>query len=310
MVMRRFNIMLVLLVMFCGLAEARNSKSQSNDISESPELEIRCVMPEQNFYEGQPVPITITLYSSTPDIAFANPVELPHLKGHNFATSQVISPAGNAYEETVDGKLRYCFPLSAQMITMDNKGKYEYGGGRYMIGVNYPVVVRDPFWGPMRTMQTEEFEVPVRSVTFKVKQVPAPPKGIEYSGSVGTFTLKTIVPEGDIFIGEEATAYIILSGTGMIAESVLPEYRSAFTNGVTLKSVSESRDEGHDNQGRMLSKIKLECTFIPTDRNSAEIGEARFDFFNPETRKYETVKSKPVKIKPKSTASKRSVMSI
>lgn len=308
--MRRVDILLLLLVIFAGVAEARRNTPRHNAADEPPELEIRCVMPDRQFYEGQPVPVTITLYSSTPDIAFADPVEQPHLKDHSFATSQIISPAGNAYEEEIDGKLRYCFPLSAQMITMDDKGKYEYGGGSYVIGVNYPVVVRDPFWGTMRRMQTKEFEVPVQSVTFKVRQVPAPPKGIEYSGSVGTFTLKTVVPEGDIFIGEEATAYIIVSGTGMIAESVLPEYRSAFTNGVTLKSVSESRDEGHDNRGRMLSEIKLECTFIPTDRNSAEIGAARFDFFNPETGKYETVKSEPVKINPKSTASKRSIMSI
>lgn len=309
MVSIKSNILFLLSLMIsCEVVSARNHGS--NGDAEPPEFRIECVMPEREFYEGQPVPITVTLFSTSADVAFANPVSLPRLEGEDFSTSQVISPAGNAYERDIDGKHWYCFPLSARMVTLDNKGKYVYGGGSFVVGVNYPTVVRDPFWGPMRTVRTEEFEVPVQKVKFRVKSVPAPPKDLQYSGSVGTFELKTVVPEGDIFVGEEATAYIILSGTGMIAESTLPEYRDAFKNGVSLKSVTESRDEGHDSKGRMLSEIKLECTFIPTDRENAVIGEARFDFFNPSSGKYETIKSKPVKIKVKSTASKRSVMSI
>lgn len=309
MVSIRSNILFLLtLLISSNVGFARNQGSAAD--ADIPELRIVCEMPEREFYEGQPVPVIVTLLSSTPDVAFAKPISLPHLLGSEFSTSQVISPAGNAYEKSEGGKKWFCFPLRANMVTIDNKGKYEYGGGSFMVGVNYPAVVRDPFWGPMRTMRTEEFEIPVQKVKFKVKSLPAPPGNLQYSGSVGSFEIETVVPEGDIFVGEEATAYIILSGTGMIAESTLPEYRDAFKTGVSLKSVTESRDEGHDNNGRMLSEIKLECTFIPTDRDNAEIGEARFDFFNPSTGKYETIKSKPVKIKVKSTASKRSMMSI
>lgn len=310
MVNKHIKILLVVLLTFAFTSNARRERAY-NISGDIPELKVECVMPEQDFFEGQPVPLTITLFSSTPDVAFANHHSLPpSLAGGEFATRQTISPAGNAYEKNVDGKVWYCFPLEAYMVTVDEKGRYEFGGGSYTVGVNFPEVVNDPFWGRMRTNRVQEFDVAVNKTKFRVKSVPAPPVGIDYSGSVGTFTIETVVPEGDIYLGEEATAYIILKGSGMIAESTLPEYRNCFVKGIRLKSLSESRNEGHDTKGRMLSEIRLECTFIPTERDDAEIGEARFDFFNPNTGKYQTVKSKPVKIKVKSTASKRETLEI
>ena len=310
MVKKHIKILLAVIMALAFSSNARRGNAYNRNDNDALELKVECVMPEHEFFEGQPVPITITLFSTTADVAFANPRSLPALSGGEFTTRQTISPAGHAYEKTIDGKVWYCFPLASYMVTFDEKGRYEYGGGSYIVGVNFPDVVNDPFWGRIRTNRVEEFNVNVNKTRFRVKSVPAPPTGIDYSGSVGTFTLETVVPEGDIYLGEEATAYIILKGTGMIAESTLPEYRDCFTKGVKLKSLSESRDEGHDTMGRMLSEIRLECTFIPTDRESAEIGEARFDFFNPNTGKYETIKSKPVKIKVKSTASKRETMAI
>lgn len=310
MVTYRNCILATLIVITAICVGARRHNGGISHPENSPGLKIECIVPDRDFYEGEPVPITITLFSSTPDIAYANRVSAPSLTDGKFSTFQTISPAGNAYEKREENKTWYCFPMDAYMVTMEEKGKYEYGGGVYEVGVNYPVIVNDPFWGRIRSSRTESFQVNVDKVKFKVKSVPAPPPGIEYSGSVGNFTLETIVPEGDIFVGEEATAYIILRGEGMIAESTLPVYSDSFKEGVKLKSVSESREEGHDRKGRMLSEITLECIFIPTEKENAKIGEVHFDFFNPLTGKFEIAKSKPVTVKVKSTTSRRETFAI
>lgn len=274
-----------------------------------PELSIECRMLPQTFYERQPVPMVVTLVSSTPDIALAEVRSAPSLTKGEFASVQKVSPAGSAYQEVSGGKTYYCFPLEAYMVTMSDKGKYEIAGGEYEIGVSFPAVVNDPFWGKRRTSVVKRFPVPVDKRKFNVKALPAPPPSVDFSGSVGKFTIETVVPRGDIFVNEEAVAVVILRGTGMIAESTLPEYRNAFRNGLRLKSISESRDAAYDD-GEMVSELRLECTFIPDVRDGVEIGEVSFCYFDPEAGEYRTARSAPVRIEVKSTTSKRESISI
>ena len=284
--------------------------SAHGDVREKvPELTVECRMQNTDFYARQPVPMVVTLKSSTPDIVSADVVSPLTLKKGEFASIQTVSPAGEPYEEIKNGRKYYCFPLEAYVVTMADKGSYEMTGGTYSIGVAYPVVVNDPFWGPRRTREIKRFEVTAENKKFRVRRLPDAPGGTEFSGSVGDFTIETVIPRGDIFVNEEATAIIVLKGKGMIAEATMPEYRDAFKNGMKLKSVSESRNAGYD-RGDLISELQLECTFIPTERNGVKVGEITFDYFNPITGKYETARSKPVEINVKSTTSKRESMDI
>lgn len=299
------------LFMFLALALTFGLKvSAREDVRESiPELTVECRMQTTDFYERQPVPMVLTLKSSTPDIAVADVITPLKLKKGEFASIQTVSPAGEPYEEIDNGRKYYCFPLEAYIVTMADKGNYEMVDGSFSIGVAYPVVVNDPFWGPRRSREVKRFEVPVEKKKFSVRSLPEASDGTVFSGSVGSFTIETVIPRGDIFVNEEATAIVVLKGKGMIAEATMPEYRDAFKDGMKLKSVSESRNAGYD-RGELLSELQLECTFIPTAREGVRVGEITFDYFNPATGRYETARSKPVEIKVKSTTSKRESMDI
>jgi len=275
----------------------------------APELSVELRESQSVCYEQQPVSIVMTLVSSTPDIAFADVVKAPELKKGEFSSVHRVSPAGKAYEEVVAGRKYYCFPIETYMVTLADKGKYELAGGECSVGVSYPVVVNDPFWGRRRSSEVRRYSVPVKKTSLKVKELPAAPVGIDFSGSVGRFSIETVVPKGDIFIDEEATAIVVLKGTGMIAESTLPEYRDAFKTGMKLKSVSESRNMTFDN-GEMISELYLECTFIPVVRDGAVIGEITFDYFDPVSGEYHTARSKPVRVEVKSSTSKRDSLAI
>lgn len=298
------SVLLFMSVFFMSFAH-ENSRTDADAV----DLSIECRMEPAVIYERQPASLVVTLRSSSPDIAFADVVTPPSLIKGEYATFQKVSPAGNAYKEVVDGKTYYCFPLEASVITMADKGSYTIGGGEYTIGVAYPVVVNDPFWGPRRSTEVKRLNIPVKKKSFKVRDLPNPPDSIDFSGSVGQFTVETVIPRGDIFVNEEATAIVVLRGTGMIADATMPEYRDAFKNGVKLKSVSESRNAVYDN-GKMISELQLECTFIPTQRDNVEIGEILFSYFDPDTGAYSVARSSPVKIEVKSSTSKRESLSI
>lgn len=297
--MRRVGLVLAVLAALFDVCGIRAAEKAVKD-----DMFIECVLGENNVYERQPVPVVITLFTTNPDVQYAEVVSEPRLSKGEFASVQQVQPAGSPYRRDIGGREYYCIPLKAFMFTVDRKGSYELSGGGYNVGVAYPVVVTDPFWGRIKTTETKEYEIPVRKTSFKVRSLPSPPADINFSGSVGEFSIETVVPRGDIYLNEEATAIIILKGTGMIAELTMPEYRDAFKQGLKLRSVSESRGAAYD-RGRMLSELQLECTFIPTSENDVEIGVVSFDYFDSSTGTYRRAESKPVKIKVKSTVSRR-----
>lgn len=274
-----------------------------------PDMYIDCVMDGNAVYERQPASVVVTLFSSTPDVEFANVIKQPTLNKGEFATKIPVDYAGNAYRKRIDGRDYYCFPLEAFVFTMADKGSYELRDGKYKIGIAIPVIVNDPFWGKIRSSEVKEYDIPVNNLSFKVKALPKPSSDVNFSGSVGHFSIETVIPRGDIFVNEEATAVIVLRGKGMIAESTMPEYRDAFKSGLKLKSVSESRTASYEN-GEMVSELHLECTFIPSRTDDVEIGEVTFDYFDPTSGKYVKARSNPVKINVKSTVSKRDSMSV
>ena len=97
------------------------SASEVGRNTADPEFSIECRMDPQTFYERQPVPMVVTLISSTPDIALAEVRSAPSLTKGEFASVQKVSPAGSAYKEVSGGKTYYCFPLEAYMVTMSDK---------------------------------------------------------------------------------------------------------------------------------------------------------------------------------------------
>lgn len=298
---RRLPVLMALAMLFCSL----NIFAAVND----EDMFIRCVAGDNEVYEREPLLLTVTLFTQNPDIAYANVVEPVVLSKGEFASSRKVEPAGDPYVCEEKGKKYYCFPLEASLVTFAEKGKYELCGGEFEIGVSYPVIINDPFWGKVRSSEVKKKILQMEKSQIKVKSLPSPPENGHFSGSVGEFTIETIIPRGDIVVNEEATAYIVLRGEGMIAESILPEYHNAFKKGIKLKSVTESRSEVIDN-GRMISELQLECTFIPTSREDAEIGEVRFEYFNPSTGKYSTVVSSPVKVAVKSSTVRHKSMEI
>lgn len=277
--------------------------------ADGPDLFIKCEVGESTIYERQSATLTVSLYSSVPDIAYANPSSKIHLKKGECATWSQVRPVGNAYETKIDGRRYFCFPLELFVFSIDEKGSYEFVGESYEVGVSVPIVVNDPFWGPVRSAEVKNYTVPVKRASFKVKSLPNPPMGSRFSGAVGSFSIETVVPAGDVIVNEEATAVVVLRGEGLIPELTMPEYRTAFTDGVKLKSVSEARSSSFVD-GKLVSELHLDCTFIPTRRDDVKIGSVSFSYFDPSSGKYVTSTSSPVDVKVKSGVSKRESLDI
>lgn len=290
------------LMSLCSAAFKASAKNSEN-------VFLECVVDNQTVYENQPVSATVWLYSSSPDISYVNRVGKPSVNGEPLESYRPFRVPVNTQRKRIKGKDFYAYQIESFVFSIDNKGDHFLSPATYQIGISEPVVVNDPFWGPVTTSRTSKFELSSDNVKIKVRKLPDSPKGSNFSGAVGNFDIKTYIPRGDIFIGEEATAFVVISGPGNIPVSVMPEYRSAFGTNVRLKSVSENRSEKMVD-GKLVSELSLEFTFIPESISDSEIGAMSFGFFNPENEKFVTIRSDVVKVPVKSSTSKREKISI
>lgn len=289
-----------------------NSSYASPRGDTEPDAWIELELGAREIYEGEPVKIQISLVTDNPDVRDLReitPLSAKGKRGEGFASLQTVDNPGRAQRIIVDGKTYYRMPLQIAMASFPEEGSYKINGGEYEAGVSVPIVYNDPFWGPRRGAKLVNIRLKAPEEKLKVRALPNIPSEMNYSGSVGQFSIETILPKAKVFVGEEAIALVVLRGEGLIAELTMPEYREAFSGNVKLKSVEESRN-GKYSEGKMISELILECTFVPDSREDCVIGEISFDYFDPKLGKFKKVVSKPVEIKVESSTSKREKLTV
>ena len=266
-------------------------------------LFITAELSNNNPYEGEAAVLTYMLWARSADIGFARRVdETSFFKdGEGYIAPLEIDNRG--YRRTLDGETYFVFPLESYVVAADGKGSFRFKGGSFDVGVNYPVVYEDPFWGRRRGYKTDERRILIPELAFKVRSLPAPDIKNDETATVGNFTVSTLVPPGEIILEEPARAIITLKGRGLLGSEVLPQYAEAFKGeNIKLKSMSEGRRTYYDGKS-VVSELTLDCEFIPMEKEVV-IGEVSFRFFNPTNGRYEKVSSSPVTVKVKSITSK------
>lgn len=294
---------ILLVVVFSTLSGIFSMHAQSDAKSR---MFVANQISQQKVYVGECVLLKRLLYSESPDVVDLRQITDNVDENSQFETFMRVVDYNNAYIEEVNGAKMYVFPVSTYAAVANKPGAYQYGNTNYQVAVNVPKVIDDPFWGHMRVATTEWSNIESIPVKFDVTELPIPNDSDSFSGAVGNFKIDVEVPDGRIIINESATVVIKLSGEGIIPQNVIPDYQEAFKNGVRLRSMAE-KDNLSYNDGKVISVKFLECEFLPITRENCEIGEVSFCFFNPATGKYETVKSKPIKIDVKSSTVKREI---
>lgn len=301
--MKNLNAISLLLLIMFSVFPAVSARHSGNDMF------IRLETSSEKCYVGQTVTVDVVLYSPEPNVSGAGLLNRFGLDHGDFSYIAQVPVSVAPRKVDLKGRPYYHIPIDAYAVTFDEKGKYQLSDALYRIAVVHPVIINDPFWGRVRSEETSTVELKSGKCQITVKQVPQPEEGMEWSGTVGKFSVNTVVPKGDIIVGEEALALIVLEGEGVLDDTVMPEYRAAFGDGMTLKSVSENRSS-FMRDGRLVSRLELECQFIPERRDNCEIGAVRFDYFDADTGKFVRAVSEPVQVKVKSSTVRREAIEV
>lgn len=257
-----------------------NTQTAGKQVS-SKDLFVRIILSKSNVYEQEAVVCTIKLYTKYQISQFIANIQ-PSYNG--FLIEELpVSPNLNDIEH-VNGENYMVAELKKCILFPQQSGKLTITSGTYDVTVVQYEQFRTPF-GIMR--QPVEKQLQVKSNTSSVNILALPePKPASFNGAVGNFTVSTEIKPQVLKTFEAATYSYIIRGSGNI------KYLKSPTIGFP------SQFDVYDPQNNINAKpsgntvsgtVTIDYTFIPQFVGKYEIPGTEFTYFNPATRKYETL---------------------
>ena len=257
-----------------------NTQTAGKQVS-SKDLFVRIILSKSNVYEQEAVVCTIKLYTKYQISQFIANIQ-PSYNG--FLIEELpVSPNLNEIEH-VNGENYMVAELKKCILFPQQSGKLTITSGTYDVTVVQYEQFRTPF-GIMR--QPVEKQLQVKSNTSSVNILALPePKPASFNGAVGNFTVSTEIKPQVLKTFEAATYSYIIRGSGNI------KYLKSPTIGFP------SQFDVYDPQNNINAKpsgntvsgtVTIDYTFIPQFVGKYEIPGTEFTYFNPATRKYETL---------------------
>lgn len=257
-----------------------NTQTAGKQVS-SKDLFVRIILSKSNVYEQEAVVCTIKLYTKYQISQFIANIQ-PSYNG--FLIEELpVSPNLNEIEH-VNGENYMVAELKKCILFPQQSGKLTITSGTYDVTVVQYEQFRTPF-GIMR--QPVEKQLQVKSNTSSVNILALPePKPASFNGAVGNFTVSTEIKPQVLKTYEAATYSYIIRGSGNI------KYLKSPTIGFP------SQFDVYDPQNNINAKpsgntvsgtVTIDYTFIPQFVGKYEIPGTEFTYFNPATRKYETL---------------------
>lgn len=280
------NIYPLLIALFLSLS----FEAIGRETAPKPFVETR--IEREKAVEGERLIYEVVLKTPVSSIAG---VELALAPGFGELPFKQSAPDSSFEKEEIDGTTYYVTVIDRYFVGFNHNGKFKLRGGVYRLGINHPVQINDPFWGPSIGNRVEVAELKAPDLMVKVSSLPEKGKTEKFSGAIGDFEVAAMLPEGEIRAGEDAYLVITVSGPGDLGNAALPDIRKAFPAGLQFKSLTENRTY-YVKDGSLCSEIEIECIFSPKEKGHYVLKGIDFEFYNSKTGRYETATSSKLEI--------------
>ena len=240
---------------------------------------------KQEVYEGEVVPITITLMINR-NSNFTEPPNV-QLTREGFAMKRFQRNPDQSVEEhngAIYQVIRYRTSLHAIKA-----GKLTLGPAEAKVELLVPDGSgrRDPF-GSMSARQ-KTFKLSSNTLSITAKPLPTTGKPDNFSGAVGNFTVQIQAQPLKLTEGDPIAATLYINGTGNFESLSAPEMESA--EGWRLypaKLVQENRNSGLESGSVAYSQVLIPEKVLP------KIPSFVLNYFNPDIGQYVTAKTDPL----------------
>jgi hypothetical protein len=272
------------------VTKANPKTKQANSYNIAENVYLKATASRRRIFQGEQIVVSYKLYSKI-NLADINLTIVPEL---NDFWKEEIETNSSAKLEVIDGVKHNVWEISRFILTPQKSGKLKIDP----MSINVTVQIknkrsRDPFGDPFGffgSYQNIEEEISSKNINLTVKDLPegAPEN---FSGAVGQFELKSSVDKSSIEANQALNYKLTLSGNGNIhlIDDVKVDFPSNFETYDPQKN-----DKTFSTKNGIAGKIEFEHLLIPRYKGEYEIKGVNFCYFNPKTKSYKTITTKPI----------------
>lgn len=277
-----------------GSAQANNARSQGSvdmyDIDtqttdkkvSSNDVFVRVIMSKSSVYEQEAVECVIKLYTKYSITSF-RPTKMPEFD--NFLIEELDAPAQLNQEETFNGNTYMTAVLKKCILYPQKTGTLKINTGNYDVTVAQYEKIN---MGLFTVNQPRERQIQITSNSGSLNVLPLPePRPVGFQGAVGRFSAESHLVGNNFKSGDPASLIITIKGTGNIKYLKEPEIEFPTQFEVyTPSSNVNAAISGNNVTGEMT----VDYTFVPETAGQFSLQPQDYVYFDPSTKKYETIK--------------------
>ena len=262
-----------------------SQKTKSNTYNISENVFIKATANNKSLYQGQQLVVSYKLYSKI-NLADIKLSELPDLNG--FWKEDIETNSGPKLE-VIDGVNYNVWEISRFILTPQKSGSLTIDPMKINITVQIKKNrSRDPFGDPFGffgSYQNIEEELSSKSITINVKDLP-PGAPESFNGAVGQFELKSSINKTNVETNQAINYTLTLSGNGNIKliDKIPVEFSSNFD-----AFDPQKKDKTFTTNNGIAGKLEFEHLLIPRYKGNYTIEGVEFSYFNPKTKRYNTI---------------------
>jgi hypothetical protein len=272
---------------------------------------IKAVVDKNNPYLGELIIVTYKLFTPTNRLQIDQPTKIPSYPG--FWAQDLLKDATQypQYTETINGRkyivaeLRKAalYPQKAGSLTIDPlaqdviyqikvKTKNPFGDD--------PVFGNDPFFKNLMDdsffgsdFQNVKKTLQSNSITINVKSLPSGNRPLEFTGTVGQFTMNAHVDRTEVNKNDGITLKVSITGTGNLNLIEKP----AINFPPDFEVYEPKIIDNFSNKGGTSGTRTFEYLIIPRASGDFTIDPIRFAYFDPSKRDYTVLSSAKFRLK-------------
>lgn len=265
----------------------------SSKVDISKLLFIRAVVNKTHVYQGEPINLSYRIYRRV-DILDDQGDKMPDLNGF-WAQDVTANQQNNTWKiaslngqqfYTVDVKQSILFPEHTGNLTIDPLGM------TFLARIPAPSQdIMDQFFGG--SFEDKKIQVKSQAITIHVDPLPDAGKPEGFGGAVGAFTINASVDKTKLKANEAINYSVKISGRGNI--KLLQPLNIVFPTDFEKYDPKVTDTITTTTEGVSGSRI-YNYLLIPRHQGTYTIDPIKFSYFNPATRKYVTLTTKPFTI--------------
>ncbi len=261
--------------------QANNATTASNDVF------IRTTFSKKSVYEQEEIIATITLYHRG-NVLEIEDAKMPEYKG--FISKDIqLKREDQPGTDVVNGVKYQTFKLKQTILYPQKSGPIEIEKGQLSAILQVPTGgQRRGFWGfddIFNTMKRVRKIIPIEGTKIEVKALPTEGKPADFNNAVGSFKMESDISKTETKAYEPITIKVKISGSGNIKYVKSPtfEFPSDFDTYPPKENLKINGNSG---------TREIDYLVIPRHAGTFEIPAATFSYFDLNTKRYNTLKTK------------------